>query len=389
MAMGYPEAMHASEKFIVLAFLGTMAVLYVSAGSILVRAAWDRLFGRRGRRQARAYRRGRTWLRRAVLAMAAAGLVCMAYGYFIEPRWLEVTRVRVESTRLRGSARPVRIVQISDIHCEACAGPEEGLPGIIEGLAPDVIVFTGDAVNTRGAVDRFHRCMSRLAAIAPTFAVRGNWDVDYFGDVNLFGGTGVRELSGQAVKLTVAGADVWFAGAAAHSETGIDAALAAAPAGACKVLLYHYPDPILEVAARGDVDLQLSGHTHGGQIALPFYGAMVTLSRHGKRFERGLYRVGRTSLYVSRGIGLEGGHAPPMRFCSRPEVTLIELAPPPAAGDRHLRPGQQLAGTPEPVPLSRSARSGGRFRTSPRRSPSVNCPGASGWGRSSTLRRAS
>jgi hypothetical protein len=322
--------MSPSEKIVVVVFLGSLAVLYIAAGGMLVRAGWDwlaRRRGRRGRRRARAHGRGHIWLRRVVLAMAGTALACMAYGRFIEPRWVEVTRVRVESGRPIGASRPVRIVQISDIHCEAHAGPEEELPGIIAGLAPDAIVFTGDSINTREAAGRFRRLMTRLAAIAPTLAVRGNWDTDYYPDVDVFGGTGVQELNGRAVKMTLAGADVWFAGAAAHNEKGIDAALAAAPPGACKVLLYHFPDPILEMAARGDVDLQLSGHTHGGQIALPFYGAMVTLSRHGKRFERGLHKVGSTCLYVNRGIGLEGHIAPPVRFCSRPEVTLIELCP--------------------------------------------------------------
>ena len=312
---------------VVLAFLGSLAVLYVAAGGMVVRAAWGWAARRRGQERAKAHRRWYVWLRRAVLAAAAAGVLCMAYGYFIEPRWVEVTRVRVVSGRLSGASRPVRIVQISDLHCEAYAGLAEDVPDIVAGLSPDVIVFTGDAINTRDALGRFRRCMTRLAAIAPTLAVRGNWDTDYFGDLDLFGSTGAAELSGEAVRLTIAGADVWFAGAAAHGEKGIYAALAAAPDGACKVLLYHYPDPILEVASRGDVDLQLSGHTHGGQVALPFYGALVTLSRHGKRFERGLYRVGPTHLYVNRGIGMEGGRAPRVRFCSRPEITLIELTP--------------------------------------------------------------
>jgi len=75
------------------------------------------------------------------------------------------------------------------------------------------------------------------------------------------------------------------------------------------------------------VDLYCAGHTHGGQVALPFYGALVTFSKYGKRFETGLYRVGETRLYVSRGIGMEGGKIPRVRFCSRPEVTVIEIHP--------------------------------------------------------------
>jgi len=325
--------MRFSEKLVIVVFLGVLAALYVGAGVMLAHAAWGWLAGR-GQAPAGADSLWYVWLRRAVLAVAAAGVLCMAYGYFIEPRWVEVTRVRVVSARLRGASRPVRIVQVSDFHCEAYAGLAEDVPEIVAGLEPDVIVFTGDSLNDREGLGRFRRCMTRLAGIAPTLAVRGNWDVGAHGGPDFFGSTGVVELSGQAVKITAAGADVWFAGAPVDDPPKLAAALATAPDGACKVLLYHYPDPILEVAARGDVDLQLSGHTHGGQVALPFYGALVTVSRHGKRFERGLYKVGSTQLYVNRGIGMEGGPAPRVRFFARPEITLIELAGEPAAGKR-------------------------------------------------------
>jgi len=78
------------------------------------------------------------------------------------------------------------------------------------------------------------------------------------------------------------------------------------------------------------VDVYLCGHTHGGQIALPFYGALTTLSKHGKKYEAGLYHEGNTRLYVNRGIGLEGGKAPPMRFFARPEITVFEIGPKPS-----------------------------------------------------------
>ena len=73
------------------------------------------------------------------------------------------------------------------------------------------------------------------------------------------------------------------------------------------VMLYHYGDAVEELATPGNVDLLLAGHTHGGQVALPFYGALVTFARFGKRYEGGLYRVRDTWLYVNRGIGMEGG----------------------------------------------------------------------------------
>jgi predicted MPP superfamily phosphohydrolase len=89
------------------------------------------------------------------------------------------------------------------------------------------------------------------------------------------------------------------------------------------VLLYHFPDAIAQ-AARLRVDLYCAGHTHGGQVALPFYGALITLSGFDKKYEAGLYREHDTWMYVNRGIGMEGS-APRVRFCARPEVTIIEI----------------------------------------------------------------
>jgi predicted MPP superfamily phosphohydrolase len=90
------------------------------------------------------------------------------------------------------------------------------------------------------------------------------------------------------------------------------------------VLLYHAPD-LMPEAARHGIDLYLCGHTHGGQVRLPGFGAILTSSQLGKRYEMGLYREGQTSMYVSRGVGLEGLSAPRVRFLAPPEITLITL----------------------------------------------------------------
>jgi predicted MPP superfamily phosphohydrolase len=73
------------------------------------------------------------------------------------------------------------------------------------------------------------------------------------------------------------------------------------------------------------VDLFLCGHTHGGQVRLPFWGAVITMSKHHKRFESGLYDVGGVPMYVNRGVGCEGGSAPRVRFLCRPEVAVFDL----------------------------------------------------------------
>jgi len=173
--------------------------------------------------------------------------------------------------------------------------------------------------------------MSGLAKVAPTFAVRGNWDAWYWNRIDLFGGTGVRELDGDAASIDVRGTSVWVGGVSIKHEERVPALLAGLPESGPTLFLYHYPYPdVLPDAQRGRIDLQCSGHTHGGQVALPFYGAIITYSKYGKRYESGLYTVGPSHLYVTRGVGLEGGIAPRVRFFARPEITVVDLVP--AAG---------------------------------------------------------
>ena len=135
---------------------------------------------------------------------------------------------------------------------------------------------------------------------------------------------GVRQLRGRWETLEIAGAKLHAGGLPWGEDARLDETLAAAPPEGFRLFLYHGPDLIYRVAPAG-VDLYCAGHTHGGQIALPWFGAIVTLSAFGKRFEHGLYKERGTYLYVNRGIGMEGGPAPRMRLFARPEVTCFEL----------------------------------------------------------------
>ena len=98
-----------------------------------------------------------------------------------------------------------------------------------------------------------------------------------------------------------------------------------APADSARVLLYHSPE-LMPLVQQHPVELYLCGHTHGGQVRLPFYGAIVTSSVTGKRYEMGAYDEQETMLYVSRGIGLEGLSAPRMRLFCPPEIVLHTLS---------------------------------------------------------------
>ncbi|MDP6633353.1 MAG: metallophosphoesterase [Phycisphaerae bacterium] len=292
------------------------------------------------------------WTRRDVLGLAGGGLACIAWGGFYEPYRLEVTRTRIVSPKLRGADRPVRIVQISDLHCDPTLRNEPKLPGLIAPLKPDIIVYTGDSINSIEGLPNFRNCLAEIAQIAPVYATRGNWDVSFGPRINYFGQPNVTELDGSNQLIEAAGTRLWVAGIKVldapsrywdndlSSEERLDNALAGIPEEDFKVFLYHYPDEVNSLADRG-VDLHCAGHTHGGQVAMPFYGALVTVSKFGKKYEAGLYSISRKQpqpdmhLYVNRGIGMEG-YAPRVRFWCRPEISLIELAPPGSpATDKH------------------------------------------------------
>ena len=293
-------------------FIAAIALVYLTAIVFGIRALLRRPVGR-----------GLRWTRRIVLSLAVLGVGCFAYAWQVEPYRLEITHTRVATAKL---TRSVRIVHISDVHSDPARRLEDRLPGVIAGEHPDVIVFTGDAINEPRGLDNFRTLMKQLAAIAPTYAVRGNWDVWYWSQLDLFGGTGVGELTDLAARAPLEGAEVWIAGVPVGDERKIPRVIATVPPSAVSVLLFHYPDEIEPASAAG-ADLYLAGHTHGGQVALPWYGALITYSRFDKRFESGRYQVGPTTLYVSRGVGMEGGPAPRIRFCARPEVSVIDLVP--------------------------------------------------------------
>ena len=298
--------MESAETLRVTIFIGLVASVYVIAAGALARKL-----------SRRPPRRPVNRLQKVALVLAALGTLCVAWG-FAEPYWLETVHVEVPSSKL---ASPLRIALLSDLHCDARVRLEEKLPDAVADAHPDVIVFTGDATNSEDGVPVFRALMGRLARIAPTFAVRGNWDRRSDAHALLFEGTGVRDLDGEAAPLR---SDVWVAGVSVVGRFKIRAALGAVPPGAFTVFLCHWPDEI-DVAAPLAPDLYLCGHTHGGQIALPFYGALATLSKFGKQYEHGLYRVEKTSLYVNRGIGMAGEGVVPLRFCARPELTIIDV----------------------------------------------------------------
>jgi predicted MPP superfamily phosphohydrolase len=303
--------MTAAEAIRVLLFVTVIVVVYFYALKTFVRVLGGAI--------------RKSWKTNILWGMAVVGMVCMVYGRLVEPYWLAVTHISMASSKIPRGLR-LRVAHISDTHSDPSARLEERLPGAIAAEHPDLIVFTGDSVNSPEGLPVFKGLLQKLSALAPTFVVRGNWDAAYWSELDLFDRTGVVELNGAGRVLHIRGIKIGISGIAVGNEKNLDRAVAGIPADAFSVLLYHYPDLIKEAVSR-HVDLYCAGHTHGGQVALPGYGALLTFSKFGKQYEAGLYREGKTVLYVNRGIGMEGGHAPRVRFWARPELTIIDVVP--------------------------------------------------------------
>jgi predicted MPP superfamily phosphohydrolase len=171
--------------------------------------------------------------------------------------------------------------------------------------------------------------LRELAAPLGVFAVTGSPAVDQDEVVpRVLEGMPLHWLRDERVTLRYRGRRYELVGLACTHKPFLDAPrLAEILAGGTPnvtILLYHSPD-LAPDAARLGADLQLSGHTHGGQVRLPFYGTLYAGSLYGKRFESGRYLIDGLTLYVTRGIGLEGKGAPRVRFLCPPEIILWEI----------------------------------------------------------------
>ncbi|MFN2185323.1 MAG: metallophosphoesterase [Anaerolineae bacterium] len=255
--------------------------------------------------------------------------------YVVEPLLLETTQLSLVFDELDPASPPVRLVHLTDLHLERRGVREARVIRAVNDLRPDLIVLTGDYLNLSYlgdpvAAGQFRELIAQLDAPFGIYAVRGTVEPIPEAMAWLIRDTGIVWLEQEAIALNVRGQSLTLAGVACSHVQEWDAehlrqTLDGIPATDFTVLLYHSPDLILE-AAEAEVDLFLAGHTHGGQIRLPFLGPIVTYSRYGSRYAAGLFQEGDTTMHVSRGLGFEGSWLPRARFLCPPEIVSFELA---------------------------------------------------------------
>jgi len=269
------------------------------------------------------------------VAMQGIGTLLVIDGFWIEPFRMVVTRQILRSPKLK-SGSPVRVLHLGDLHIERITERERYLNQLVKKLKPDVILFSGDVINLSYVEDpvawkEARKVMCEWQAPGGVFVVTGSpaVDLEHVFPKLVQGLDNLQWLKEDRVPLTINGQEIDIIGLTCSHKPFIDgpklASLVDHSADRFTILVYHTPDLAPNAANTGKIDLQFSGHTHGGQIRLPVFGAPFAASLYGKRFESGRIQLGPLTLYVTRGIGMEGKAAPRVRFLCSPEIILWEI----------------------------------------------------------------
>jgi predicted MPP superfamily phosphohydrolase len=253
------------------------------------------------------------------------------YGFYIEP--FNITTNKIEIT-VKNLEQPIRIVQLSDLHIENITQREKDTIENLDQIAPDMIVITGDFANLRGTNDQttinsLREFVRQIHAPLGIYAVNGNYESIRRLET-ILAGSGIKILDNEINYLTLPGRELAIIGICFEEWFGDDESfievMGQVKPNDYKLLLYHTPN-LAYLARDLDVDLYLTGHTHGGQVRLPFYGAIITNTKYGKTFEMGKYQLDNMIMYVNRGLGFAGGLAPRIRLLAPPEILIIDLLP--------------------------------------------------------------
>lgn len=272
-----------------------------------------------------------------LFGMLGVGLL-FGYGYTFGRRQIRIERVRLASPQLRANARPILVAHISDLHIgqNLTAQELEGLVATVNAEAPDLVCISGDVVDSEGADLRtFFPILGRLRARHGVFVVPGNHD-HYAGIENVADQlnrlAGFRFLRDESATVELEGIALHVIGLDDRGDDPIrgicrdaefEKLIAGAPAGVPVLLLAHRPEVFVHASEEG-VAVMLAGHTHGGQLSLPWFGGRhISILTFFAAFDRGLYERNGSYLYVNMGFGVTGE---PVRLFTPREITFLEIS---------------------------------------------------------------
>lgn len=279
----------------------------------------------------------RTFLRLLKAGAVELGLLSVlggGWGVGVEPGWVVVEQVQLALRRLTPAFSGLRIAVFGDIHMGGWMNSKRLQHVVDKVLAekPDLICLTGDYLlghgfdeGTRRSLAVLTEILTPLAAAIPVYAVLGNHD--YWTNVaavrQMLRESGIVELTNSIATLTRSGEQLHLCGIDDLWEGNVrlETVLEQLPAKGAALLLAHEPDFADTSAATGRFDLQISGHSHGGQVVIPFYGPPV-VPYLGEKYPLGLYEVNGMFQYTNRGVGMA---SLPVRLNCPPEVTVFTL----------------------------------------------------------------
>ena len=323
------------------ALAGMLAVIAPSPRFMYLRLLCQGLFGEGVLLAAWvAWLHAKQGLRSLALVPGAAALALLGvYGeaYHREPTDLQVSRHALDLSDGMGEPRTLRILHLTDLQTPRIGAHEERAFREALAQSPDLMLLTGDYIHERIGVDSGAQAAADLRALLRRLELRAPLGVYATeGDVGLdcastFAGLAVQCLVDRSVRLALPGGrSLALVGLSAGISRGRDSqalarVVAAAPPADLRLVIGHSPDFVAALAGTAPPDLALAGHTHGGQVVIPFFGPPLTLSRLPRRYAADLHDYAGIPLHVSRGIGLERGTAPQIRFLCPPEICVLDV----------------------------------------------------------------
>ena len=338
--VAYVGALLAAHTLQRMTVFGSMSVTYLMLVVGVPLAAVGILVGAVVRRRRRRDRIGERLATRPALVICAGGLLLAPIGFYathIEPGLLDVDRpAPLAVAAVRAGEGPITIGVLTDIQTPDIGDRERAVVDELMAAEPDLILLPGDVIQADDAtfdqqLPALRELLNRLSAPGGVFLVGGDVDKPLERLPRMVESTGVRYLDDEIVTTTVQDRTVTIGGIgvdyrSSEAEAVVDTLVSEPGDDDIRILLSHRPDPVLGLPADSRIDLQVSGHTHGGQVSIPFIGPLMTLSSVPRHVGAGgLHDLAGNAIYVGKGVGLERGQAPQLRFGVRPNIGVVTI----------------------------------------------------------------
>ena len=267
---------------------------------------------------------------RVVAALFVLPAFVGLYATNIEPQWLQVERLTVADGG-------ITVAVVADVQTDQFGAFEDRVMERVVAEQPDVIVVPGDITQVpfpeyEALVDDAAASLGILEAPGGVFMISGNTDPGPILMANLADAAGIAALDDEVVEFEVDGRTVRILGLSwpNNLRAEVPEALAAFASGSSEssidIVVAHSPDVIFNVESSDGIDLIITGHTHGGQIQIPFFGPIWNVTELPRNVAAGgLHEVRGVPLYVSPGIGVQRGESPKVRFGVRPTIGILDI----------------------------------------------------------------